>query len=129
MMNLIYTYQPLFDYFLLAVGFAYSQQMVLRAGVFSIGSAGFASIGAYGVAILVKNQGVHPLIALLLATIAGCVGGDHSGRVLQRTHRQPQRTLRPAESEFAMAADAGSPNIESRPDDGRTAWAGMGRLS
>ena len=70
MMNLIYTYQPLFDYFLLAVGFAYSQQMVLRAGVFSIGSAGFASIGAYGVAILVKNQGVHPLIALLLATIA-----------------------------------------------------------
>jgi len=46
MMNFIYTYQPLFDYFLLAVGFAYSQQMVLRAGVFSIGSAGFASIGA-----------------------------------------------------------------------------------
>jgi branched-chain amino acid transport system permease protein len=75
MMNLIYTYQPLFDYFLLAVGFAYSQQMVLRAGVFSIGSAGFACIGAYAVGILVKNQGVHPLLALLLAIVIGCVGG------------------------------------------------------
>jgi branched-chain amino acid transport system permease protein len=75
MMNLIYTYQPLFDYFLLAVGFAYSQQMVLRAGVFSIGSAGFASIGAYGVAILVKDHGVNPLVALVLAAIMGCIGG------------------------------------------------------
>ncbi len=75
MMNLIYTYQPLFDYFLLAVGFAFSQQMVLRAGVFSIGSAGFASIGAYGVAILVKNHGMHALVALLLAALMGCIGG------------------------------------------------------
>ena len=75
MMNLVYTYQPLFDYFLLAVGFAFSQQMVLRAGVFSIGSAGFASIGAYGVAILVKNHGMNAMFALLLATLAGCVGG------------------------------------------------------
>ena len=62
MMNLVYTYQPLFDYFLLAVGFAYSQQMVLRAGVFSIGSAGFASIGAYGVGILVKDHGANPIV-------------------------------------------------------------------
>ena len=75
MMNLIYTYQPLFDYFLLAVGFAFSQQMVLRAGVFSIGSAGFASIGAYAVAILVKNHGMNALVALLLATLVGCLGG------------------------------------------------------
>jgi branched-chain amino acid transport system permease protein len=75
MMNLIYTYQPLFDYFLLAVGFAYSQQMVLRAGVFSIGSAGFACIGAYGVGILVKDHGMNALLALLLATAMGCIGG------------------------------------------------------
>src|SRR6187399_242621 len=75
MMNFIYTYQPLFDYFLLAVGFAYSQQMVLRAGVFSIGSAGFASIGAYAVGILVKNHGMNALLALVLATVIGCVGG------------------------------------------------------
>lgn len=75
MMNLIYTYQPLFDYFLLAVGFAYSQQMVLRAGVFSIGSAGFACIGAYAVAILVKNQGWHPILALLVGAGIGCLGG------------------------------------------------------
>jgi len=40
MMNLIYSYQPLFDYFLLAVGFAYSQQVVLRSGVFSVATAG-----------------------------------------------------------------------------------------
>ena len=75
MMNLVYTYQPLFDYFLLAVGFAYSQQMVLRAGVFSIGSAGFASIGAYGVGILVKNHGLNAIVALVLAAIMGCLGG------------------------------------------------------
>ena len=75
MMNLIYTYQPLFDYFLLAIGFAYSQQMVLRAGVFSIGSAGFASIGAYGVGILVKDHGANPIVALVLAALMGCVGG------------------------------------------------------
>ena len=75
MMNLVYTYQPLFDYFLLAVGFAFSQQMVLRAGVFSIGSAGFACLGAYGVAILVRDQGVNPLIALTVAVAIGCVGG------------------------------------------------------
>jgi branched-chain amino acid transport system permease protein len=75
MMNLIYTYQPLFDYFLLAVGFAYSQQMVLRAGVFSIGSAGFACIGAYAVGILVKNQGWNPLLALAVGTAIGCLGG------------------------------------------------------
>ena len=49
--------------------------MVLRAGVFSIGSAGFASIGAYGVGILVKNQGMNAILALLLATLMGCVGG------------------------------------------------------
>ena len=75
MMNFIYTYQPLFDYFLLAVGFAYSQQMVLRAGVFSIGSAGFASIGAYFVAIVVKDHGMNAVVALVLATLLGCLGG------------------------------------------------------
>ena len=75
MMNFIYTYQALFDYFLLAVGFAYSQQIVLRAGVFSIGSAGFACIGAYAVGILVRDWGLHPLLALLLATLIGCLGG------------------------------------------------------
>ena len=58
--------------FLLAVGFAFSQQMVLRAGVFSIGSAGFACIGAYAVGILVKNHGLHPLIesGILLASLS-----------------------------------------------------------
>lgn len=75
MMSFIYAYQPLFDYFLLAVGFAYSQQVVLRAGVFSIGTAGFASIGAYFVAVMVKNHGMHSIIAVLLAVVIGCVGG------------------------------------------------------
>ena len=78
MMNLIYTYQPLFDYFLLAVGFAYSQQMVLRAGVFSIGSS-FLTFGAARNAIAItpsmfmgwRNRKPRPL--------AGSVGSIFLG--------------------------------------------------
>ena len=39
-MNFLLSYQPLLDIFLLSLGFAYSQQIVLRAGVFSVATAG-----------------------------------------------------------------------------------------
>ena len=53
--------EPLFDLFLLHPGFAFSQYVVLRAGVFSVATAGFAAIGAYYAAILgVRHGWPHP---------------------------------------------------------------------
>ena len=71
----VLTYQPLFDFFLFNVGFAFSQQIVLRAGVFSIGSAGFASIGAYAVGILVRDHSWNAIGAVALALVFGAAGG------------------------------------------------------
>ena len=57
-MNALGVYQSLFDVFLLNCGFAFSQFIVLRAGVFSIASAAYAAIGGYATAILVTQHGV-----------------------------------------------------------------------
>ena len=46
MMEFLRANQPVFDFFLLTLGFAYSQQVVLRAGVFSLASAAFSCLGA-----------------------------------------------------------------------------------
>lgn len=75
MMDFLRTYQPLFDLFLINVGFAFSQQVVLRAGVFSVATAGFAALGAYCVAILVKSHGIPAIPAIVIATIFGTVMG------------------------------------------------------
>jgi branched-chain amino acid transport system permease protein len=75
MISIIQSYQPLLDIFLLNLGFAYSQQIVLRAGVFSVATAGFASIGAYCAAILAKYYGVPAPIALVLALACGALMG------------------------------------------------------
>jgi branched-chain amino acid transport system permease protein len=70
-MDFILTYLQQFDLFLLGVGFAYSQQIVLRAGVFSIATAGLASVGAYCVAILVQRYGMPPVLAIIIGTALG----------------------------------------------------------
>jgi branched-chain amino acid transport system permease protein len=70
-MSFLSSYQPLLDIFLLGLGFAYSQQIVLRAGVFSIATAGFASVGAYCAAILAKSYGANAVVALVLALLVG----------------------------------------------------------
>lgn len=75
MQTLFFIYEAQFQLFLIGVGFAYSQQIVLRAGVFSIATAGFASIGAYAVAILVVRSGVHPVTAVICAALAGALAG------------------------------------------------------
>jgi len=75
MMDFLRTYQPLFDLFLLNIGFAFSQQVVLRAGVFSVAPAGFVALGAYCVAILVRTHGFPAIPAILLATLLGAVAG------------------------------------------------------
>jgi len=67
--------QPVFDFFLLTLGFAYSQQIVLRCGVFSLASAAFAALGAYGCAILVVKAGLPPLLGIVLGTALGGVAG------------------------------------------------------
>lgn len=74
-MSWIASYQPLLDIFLISLGFAYSQQIVLRAGVFSVATAGFASIGAYCAAILAKSYGVSAPVALALALALGAFTG------------------------------------------------------
>jgi branched-chain amino acid transport system permease protein len=70
-MNSLLAYQPLLDILLIGLGFAYSQQIVLRAGVFSIATAGFASVGAYCAAILAKSYGMHWIPALSLSLLLG----------------------------------------------------------
>lgn len=71
MIQLYYAYQPVIDFFLIAVGLGYSQQIALRAGVFSIATAGFAALGAYTTAILVTRYGVHPSVSIIFAGVIG----------------------------------------------------------
>jgi len=73
MIAFYYAYQPIVDFFLLAVGLGYSQQIVLRAGVFSIATAGFSALGAYTTAILVTRYGINPFISILAAAVIGVV--------------------------------------------------------
>jgi len=73
MIAFAYVYQPLFDIFLLNCGFAFSQYIVLRSGVFSLATAGLSSIGAFLCANLVVRLGIHPLVGALAAMVAGCV--------------------------------------------------------
>ncbi|MCB2066916.1 MAG: branched-chain amino acid ABC transporter permease [Erythrobacter sp.] len=75
MIQFYYAYQPIIDFFLLSIGFGFSQQIALRAGVFSIATAGFAALGAYTVAILVTRYGVPAWATVILgAVLAGAVG-------------------------------------------------------
>lgn len=71
MMSFYYANQPLIDFFLLAVGLGYSQQLALRAGVFSIATAGFSALGAYATAILVTRHGVPVPFAIMIAAFVG----------------------------------------------------------
>lgn len=66
---------PLIEFLLLHSGYALSQYVVLRAGVFSIASAGFAAVGAYGAAILTMRFGLPPLLSVMIASATGCLLG------------------------------------------------------
>ncbi|MGE0503638.1 MAG: branched-chain amino acid ABC transporter permease [Rhizobiaceae bacterium] len=67
----IYAYQALLNLVLINAGLALSQYIVLRAGVFSIATVGFASLGAYSTALMVMRLDLPASVALLCATIAG----------------------------------------------------------
>ena len=71
MNNFIAGYLPLFDIYLIHLGLAFSQYIVLRAGVFSLATAAFAGIGAYTAGIFAVSLGLHPAIGLLAGTFTG----------------------------------------------------------
>lgn len=71
MINFFLTYQSLFDHILVNMLLAMSQYVVLRAGVFSLGSAGFAALGAYGAAILITKAGWSPVAAIAMGVVLG----------------------------------------------------------
>jgi branched-chain amino acid transport system permease protein len=71
MIQALAVYHHLFEIFLLNVGYAYSQQVVMRAGVFSVATAGFAALGAYSAAILVVRFGYPAFVALPVGLLMG----------------------------------------------------------
>lgn len=71
MMEFLRANQPVFDFFLLTLGFAYSQQVVLRAGVFSLASAAFSCLGAYACAYLVVKSGLPVAAGIALGALLG----------------------------------------------------------
>ncbi len=74
-MDTFLSFRPLFDLFLIHLGFAYSQYIVLRAGAFSIGNVGLSAIGAYTAAILTVQFGLPLPVTLLAGALMGLVFG------------------------------------------------------
>ena len=58
MIDFVLSYLPLLNLIILNCGLALSQYVVLRAGVFSVATAGLASIGAYTAGLLILRAGV-----------------------------------------------------------------------
>ena len=75
MTEFITTYQHLFNVFLLGSGYAISQWVVMRSGVFSVATAGLAAIGAYSAAILTTKYGWPYPASLLAGTVMGTLTG------------------------------------------------------
>jgi branched-chain amino acid transport system permease protein len=71
MRELFFAYKPLVDLILINCGFAFSQSVVLRAGVFSVGTAGFAALGAYTATLMIQKLGVSLWPALGGALLIG----------------------------------------------------------
>lgn len=71
MIDFFYANQPVFNFFLLTLGFSYSQQIVLRSGVFSLASAAFAAMGAYACAYAVVRLGVPVIGGVFFGVLLG----------------------------------------------------------
>ena len=74
MNELLAGHGTLVELILLNALLAYSQAIVLRAGVFSLATAGLASVGAYAAALLSLRLGEPMPLGLLAGTVAGIVG-------------------------------------------------------
>ncbi|MGF7162781.1 branched-chain amino acid transport system permease protein [Rhodoligotrophos appendicifer] len=75
MTNFFLAYIPLAELIILSSGLAYSQYIVLRAGVFSLATAGFAAIGAYAAANVVQTLGLSPVLGGIFGTAMGALAG------------------------------------------------------
>jgi branched-chain amino acid transport system permease protein len=75
MSGFILTYRPLFDLICIYSVLAFSQYVALRAGLFSLATPGFASIGGYAGAILLKSTSLGPLLSAAGAILCGVVAG------------------------------------------------------
>ncbi|MBM3346065.1 MAG: branched-chain amino acid ABC transporter permease [Betaproteobacteria bacterium] len=75
MSDFFVTYHHLFNVFLIGSGYGLSQWIVMRAGVFSVATAGLASLGAYTAAILTTKLGWPYPLSLLAGTLMGTLGG------------------------------------------------------
>jgi branched-chain amino acid transport system permease protein len=74
-MSFVVTYRPLFDLVCIYCVLALSQYVALRAGLFSLATAGFALIGGYVGAYLLKETGAGPVVAAIAAIAGGIVAG------------------------------------------------------
>jgi len=70
------SYTPLYELAMVNVLLAFSQYVVLRAGVFSLGTAAFAALGAYTSAILATRAGLPAWLCLIAAIAAGTIAGS-----------------------------------------------------
>ncbi|MBL8403851.1 MAG: branched-chain amino acid ABC transporter permease [Dechloromonas sp.] len=75
MSNFILGHLSLFELVLVCSILGYSQYIVLRAGVFSMATAGFASIGAYTAALLSVRIDSPLWVGLLAAATIGALAG------------------------------------------------------
>ena len=71
MSGFIAGYIPLLDLYLIHLGLAFSQYIVLRAGVFSLATAALAGIGAYTAGIFAVKLGMPPVLGVLAGTVTG----------------------------------------------------------
>ncbi len=71
----IATYRPLFDLICIYCVLAFSQYVALRAGLFSLATPGFAAIGGYAGAFLLKQTPIGSLLAGAAAIACGIVAG------------------------------------------------------
>jgi branched-chain amino acid transport system permease protein len=75
MLDFLLSYRTVLETTCIFSGFALSQYIALRGGLFAISTAGFASIGAYCAAILLKTYGLHPFLSGAAATLLSIAAG------------------------------------------------------
>lgn len=74
-MSFFAVWGPLFDLMCIYGVLALSQYVALRAGLFSLATAGFASVGGYAGAYFLKETAVGPVAAAIVAILCGAATG------------------------------------------------------
>lgn len=75
MSQLLVAYGPIFDLACIYSVLSFSQYVSLRGGAFSLGTPGFALIGAYAGGILLKETDLGPFASALAAVALGALAG------------------------------------------------------